>query len=427
MRNILIIVGLLISFARTVISAEVSVSELDLVREALVEAAMEKGISVISNAYISGDGELIESSFYRSEATLRGIRMPQYFLDEPYDAKLLFSDTALNKSLSCQELSPHKYRKAIAVDTTSVLLESDSDREFTEMIASLRTEITMSATAAIAENSNYYVIPISFERASASSRYEQALSPRSRSVDPENTNFVLKAQLLNLTSATYSPRGLYDQGLGQAQRAGKFVANGFRNVMTAYPKGSSSRAPSLNFDLEIILQRVDSLSGIVEEIVNKKLIKLWFDSKENRIKLRKPLTERLTKLVSRIDMRDVIPVETPASARDLAFISASLRSVLEASVEKVNCGVEELKTYRAGGPAEDGTLRLNQGLVAGINIGDRFILSESNFSRSLNPISSDQLENLALAEVVRVSQFSSDIRILEGPDQNVVSLSAIPF
>ena len=53
MRNILIIVGLLISFARIAIPAEVSVSELDLVREALVEAAMEKGISVISNAYIS--------------------------------------------------------------------------------------------------------------------------------------------------------------------------------------------------------------------------------------------------------------------------------------------------------------------------------------------------------------------------------------
>jgi hypothetical protein len=353
--------------------------------------------------------------------------MPQYFLDEPYDAKLLFSDTAINKSLSCQELSPHKYRKAVAVDTTSVFAESDSDREFKEMIASLRSEITMSATAAIAENSNYYVIPISFERASASSRYEQALSPRSRSVEPENTNFVLKAQLLNLTSATYSPRGLYDQGLGQAQRAGKFVANGFRNVMTAYPKRTSSRAPSRNFDLEIILQRVDSLSGVVEEIVNKKLIKLWFDSEENRVKLRKPLTERLTKMVSRIDMRDVIPVETSASARDLAFISASLRSVLGASVEKINCSVEELKTYRAGGPTEEGTLRLNQGLVAGINIGDRFILSESNFSRSLNPISSDQLENLALAEVVRVSQFSSDIRILEGPDQNVVSLSAIPF
>jgi hypothetical protein len=427
MRYILTALVLVTGFIRSVISAEVPFSELDRVKEALLEAAMEKGISVVSNAYINGNGELIESSFYRSEATLRGIRMPQYFLDEPYDAKLLFSDTALNRSLSCQELSPHKYRKAIAIDTTSVLAGSGSDREFGKIIAALRSEITMSATAAIAESSNYYVIPISFERATASSGYERALSPRSRSVDPENTNFVLKAQIVNLKSPTYSARGIYDQGLVQAQRAGKFVANGFKKVMTTYPKKTSSTAPSLDFDLEITLQRVDSLKGVVEETVNKKLIKLRFDTKENKIKLREPLTERLTRLVSRIDMRDLTPNETSASARDLAFISASLRSVLGASVERINCDVEELKTYRAGGPDGGGTLRLNQGLVAGINIGDRFILSESNFSTSLNPISSDQLEDLALAEVIRTSQFSSDIRILEGPDQDVVSLSAIPF
>jgi hypothetical protein len=90
MRYILTALVLVTGFIRSVISAEVSFSELDRVKEALLEAAMEKGISVVSNAYINGNGELIESSFYRSEATLRGIRMPQYFLDEPYDAKLLF-------------------------------------------------------------------------------------------------------------------------------------------------------------------------------------------------------------------------------------------------------------------------------------------------------------------------------------------------
>ena len=114
------------------------------------------------------------------------------------------------------------------------------------------------------------------------------------------------------------------------------------------------------------------------------------------------------------------------SAKELAFISDNLRSVLASSIEEINCDLEELKTYIKRN-AEGETLKLNQGLVAGINIRDRFLLSESNFSSSLNPISSDQLENLAIAEVIRTSQFRSDIRILEGPDQVAHSLSAIPF
>ena len=100
MRHIFAIFFLASIFPHTVFSADSSDSELRSVKEALVEAAMEKGISVVSNAYIDSGGELIESSFYRSGATLRGIRIPQYFLDEPYDAKLLFSDTAFNTSLS---------------------------------------------------------------------------------------------------------------------------------------------------------------------------------------------------------------------------------------------------------------------------------------------------------------------------------------
>ena len=57
---------------------------------------LKKGVSVVSSAYVDEDGELVESSFYRSGATLRGVRMTQYFEDDPYDARVLFSDTALN-------------------------------------------------------------------------------------------------------------------------------------------------------------------------------------------------------------------------------------------------------------------------------------------------------------------------------------------
>ena len=85
-----------------------------------------------------------------------------------------------------------------------------------------------------------------------------------------------------------------------------------------------------------------------------------------------------------------------------------------------------LKTYSAQG-SDNTQLILNHGIVAGINIGDRFLLSESDFISGINPISSNQLENLAIAEVTQTSEYSSVVRIIEGPQQDLYSLSAIPF
>ena len=72
-------------------------------------------------------------------------------------------------------------------------------------------------------------------------------------------------------------------------------------------------------------------------------------------------------------------------------------------------------------------MRLNQGLLSGVNIGDRFILSESDFTTGMNPISSTQLENLAIAEVTEISEYSSVLRVIEGSQQDLYSLNAVPF
>ena len=121
-------------------------SELSLVRQALADAALEKGVSVVSSAYVDEDGELVESSFYRSGATLRGVRMTQYFEDDPYDARVLFSDTALNVNQSCQELAPHKYRKAISIDTSGLIVGNRFDPKFLNTLDGFRSEIEMSVT-----------------------------------------------------------------------------------------------------------------------------------------------------------------------------------------------------------------------------------------------------------------------------------------
>ena len=429
MRYIYAISFLALSFPHAALSADSSNSELDRVKEALVEAAIEKGVSVVSNAYIDGNGELIESSFYRSGATLRGIRMPQYFLnEEPYDAQLLFSDTALNSNLSCQELSPHKYGKAISIDTTSVILDDLSDKQFATIISQLRSEIDMSATSAIVENENYYIIPISYDRDINTNQYEAALLPRSNSADPKDTNFIIKAKITNIRSINNLPERVYEQGIIQAKRAGNLISNelGFKNVLRTGSNISVLAEPSFDFDLTVSFQRSGGLSENSQELIPERVIALRFNREENKIERKEPWVDRVTNLAYRLTNRDISINEYVASARDLAYITTSVRSILETSIELIQCQVEELKVYKIE-ELGDEVLKLNQGLIAGISVGDRFILSESNFSTSQNPISSDQLETLAIAEVIRTTQYNADLRIVEGPNQDLYSVSAIPF
>lgn len=427
MRHIFATFLLTLIFPHEAFSGESFSSELRSVKEALIEAALEKGVSVVSNAYIDGNGELIESSFYRSGATLRGIRMPQYFFDEPYDAKLLFSDTAFNPSLNCQEISPHRYRKAISIDTSSISSDELADQQFREILTSLRSEIEMSAVSAIAANENYYIIPIGYGSKVTTSQYEAALLPRARSADSRNTNFIIKAEITNVNSGIYSAERIYAKGLTQARRVGKLISTelGLKSVLTASPGKARSLVPlaSIDFDLTISFISSGSLRKNGE-----RTIELRFDREKNRIKLREPLLNKLTNFASRFNNRNISSNESYSSAQDLAYITASFRSVLESSTEQINCEVEELKTYLVNGDRAGGaTIKLNQGIIAGISVGDRFILSESNFSTSLNPISSSQLESLAIAEVIRSTEYDADLRIVEGPSQDLHSLSAIPF
>ena len=53
--------------------------------------------------------------------------------------------------------------------------------------------------------------------------------------------------------------------------------------------------------------------------------------------------------------------------------------------------------------------------------------AEINFISGINPVSSTQLENLLIAEVTQTSEYSSELRIVEGSRQDLYSLSAVPF
>ena len=422
--GLIMIVGLF-GLMQNVFSAEASFRELPIVRQALVDAALERGVSVVSSTYVDEDGELVESSFYRSGATLRGIRMPQYFEDDPYDAQVLFSDTALNVNLGCQDLAPHKYRKAISIDTNGIAFSNGVDLKFLDTLNAFKSEIEMSAPSAVAQNSSYYVLPVSNRSGMEDHRYFAELSPRSNSADPRNTNFIIQAEILNVNAVKYSPEKLYKTGITGSRNIQKFVRNGFRRALGPYQKFEEISESSFDFELVVSIIR-SSILGSTEQTITRESVKLRYDRDSDVVNLREPFLVGLKRLVPTINEENLSSDEASASARDLSIIGQVFRSTLEQAANQINCEVEMLRTYDTAVSIED-RIRLNHGVLAGINIGDRFLLSESDFITGMNPVSSAQLENLAIAEVTQTSEYSSVLRIVEGPPQNSYSLSAVPF
>ena len=425
MRLGLTLIFSLLGLIQYVFSAEGSRGELSLVRQALADAALEKGVSVVSSAYVDEDGELVESSFYRSGATLRGVRMTQYFEDDPYDAQVLFSDTAFNVNQSCQDLAPHKYRKAVSIDTSGLLVGNRFDLEFFNTLDEFRSEIEMSATSAIAGNPDYYVLPVNNRTIQENHRYYAELSPRSNSVDNRNSNYVIRAEIIDLSAVRYSAKKFYKRGMSGSKNLQKFVKNGFKRPLIPYENREEISKSSFDFELVISIVHNDVL-GSARRVIAQNSLKVRYDEDNDSMSLREPLIDGLRRLIPSITEENLSSNETVASARDLSVISQIFKSTLEQAANQINCEVEVLKTYDSDASFDDG-MRLNQGLLSGVNIGDRFILSESDFTTGMNPISSTQLENLAIAEVTQISEYSSVLRVIEGSHQDLYSLNAVPF
>jgi hypothetical protein len=446
--------------------------ELDRIKSAIVDAALEQGVSVVSNAYIDKDGKLVESSFYRAGAQLRGVRIPQFFAEEPYQAQVQFADTAFNTNLGCEELAMHRYRKGVRLDLSFDSLNGRSAIEFADLRALLRSTLQGITEDLIENNSSLYLLPISMPRTPARSVYEAALRPRTS--DARNTNFVLKFEVEGLETAKYSPRRMLNSVQSQTFRAGRWIGGEFGITKKSFMNSSNSQSPPVpvNFTLLISMQGIDNSGEPSGEVYFEDKIKVRFDQSQNTLKVTRSVQNRLagvtdsavqtTKTLfdrsrtvmgnTSVLIRNSLPFTsdrsnletdtrragglaktvlrdnklTIAPASFESSLSDALQSVVSSSLTVINCSVEELKLYTAAGMGS-GSFKLNQGARAGIAIGDKFIVSSESFSSARQPISSSQLDNLAIGEVVRTSEYSSDFIIMEGPAQAATWLSATPF
>jgi len=305
------------------------------------------------------------------------------------------------------------------------LVGNGFDLEFYNTLDEFRSEIEMSATSAISGNPDYYVLPVNNRAIQENHRYYAELSPRSNSVDTRNSNYVMRAEIVDLSAVRYSAKNFYKRGVTGSKNLQKFVKNGFKRPLMPYENREEISQSSFDFELVISIVQNDVL-GSARRVIAQNTLKLRYDESNDSMSLREPLIDNLRRLIPSITEANLSSNEAVASARDLSVISQIFKSTLDQAANKINCEVEVLKTYGSEASFGDG-MRLNQGLLSGVNIGDRFILSESDFTTGMNPISSTQLENLAIAEVSEISEYSSMLRVIEGSQQDLYSLNAVPF
>jgi hypothetical protein len=366
----------------------------------------------------------------------------------------------------------HRYRKGVRLDLSFDSLNGRSAIEFADLRALLRSTLQGITEDLIENNSSLYLLPISMPRTPARSVYEAALRPRTS--DARNTNFVLKFEVEGLETAKYSPRRMLNSVQSQTFRAGRWIGGEFGITKKSFMNSSNSQSPPVpvNFTLLISMQGIDNSGEPSGEVYFEDKIKVRFDQSQNTLKVTRSVQNRLagvtdsavqtTKTLfdrsrtvmgnTSVLIRNSLPFTSDRSnletdtrragglaktvLRDnkltiapVSFessLSDALQSVVSSSLTVINCSVEELKLYTAAGMGS-GSFKLNQGARAGIAIGDKFIVSSESFSSARQPISSSQLDNLAIGEVVRTSEYSSDFIIMEGPAQAATWLSATPF
>ena len=448
--------------------------ELERIKAAIADAALEKSVSVVSNAYINADGRLVESTFFKAGAQLRGVRMPQFFNDEePYQAQIQFADTAFNTNLGCDELAVHRYRKGVRLDLSFQNLAGMPGKEPADLLALLRETFQEVSEAIIQTDENLYLLPTSISRAAASSRYEASLRPRSN--DIRNANVVLKFAVEDVRVVSFAPKQILEKAQSRVRTAGRWVGRevGMSGMSRMKSQRADSRNLLLDFKLVISMQGTNSVGEPSGDIFSDINLKVRFDYGRRELVIIETVQSRVSNITdstlqttkSIFDRSKLVMGQTRSLiSNSVSFLSRrdrdesnrigvsefsgratnmaragqneiisedsgffnSLQSVINSSTDLISCNIEELKLYSAVGTGP-GSFKINQGEISGIEIGDKFIVSAARFSSSTRPITSSQLDNLAIGEVVRTSEYNSDFVITEGPIQTSVTLSATPF
>jgi hypothetical protein len=362
--------------------------KLETIKHRLVDLALKTNVRLGSSAYLDGDGVLHESSVMSSDADIRGVRVLSYLEEAGIDTALV--DAKIFSSSECPGSKPNIQRQVLV---KRVMDNSFSGKDFRA------GDHYISELLLYSQESLLDIMDTSDDWASSAqvhytSTYDRYVA--SRAIDNANYRFEITIRERtgsNLLGSGLAKTGQVLQGAYHmaSKKGQELLSRGFNGTYEFLAWGNP-HLPDVDiegsWDKQLLEYQLTLINRATETPVWRKSRSLYYPRVKQGYK------------------KDILP-------RSVKRQLVSINQQLLANVTKsIDCRTEHYPLNVISG--RDDKYKIYAGSLAGVRVGDQFLISTNNkiLTQSL---SMSGLAELGLAQVESMSRQTSVLKHIAGP------------
>ncbi len=364
---------------------------LDEIKYSLLSQSLDAGLSISSAGFIDSTGKLIESTYFRMDSSIDGLRNKRLIerRNNSTPAVERFVESFSQGQNECDNQS-NKYRREI-----NVLFEGNNWGSTTDSTLQLEIKdivITVLSNEIDRSPMWYSTRDPQDTESVDTTQYFAAVSPQNK--DTRSSRYVIQ---VNMATDRGNPPVL--EGLRTIRSAGaKFLLATTNSQLVGPLIRKDSSSP---FKVILDISFIDSLNGT--ELASYDMQFYTSSSTHN-----------------------LMPRRLTSANREV--LNQGLDQFLEILEKARDCDFEETpvtidKNYEAAGVT---WVRINKGSAAGIRLDDRFVLSSTRLNHRQLLLNPEVLQSIVIGEVKDVNYHNSVIEVIAG-EASSPFLSAIPF
>jgi hypothetical protein len=362
--------------------------KLETIKHRLVDLALKTNVRLGSAAYLDGDGVLHETSVMSSDADIRGVRVLSYLEEAGIDTALV--DAKIFSSSECPGSKPNIQRQVLV---KRVMDNSFSGKDFRA------GDHYISELLLYSQESLLGIMDTSDDWASSAqvhftSTYDRYVS--SRAIDSANYRFEITIRERtgsNLLGSGLAKTGQALQGAYHmaSKKGQELLSRGFNGTYEFLAWGNP-HLPDVDvegsWDKQLLEYQLTLIDRTTEKPVWQKSRSLYYPRVEQGYK------------------KNILPRSV---SRQLVSINQQL---LADATKSINCRTEHYPLNVMSG--RDDKYKIYAGSLAGVRVGDQFLISTNN-NILTQSLSMSGLAELGLAQVESMSRQTSVLKHIAGP------------